>query len=422
MIGLLRAAVLLAVVLPTPREVQAQAAPSQTPGTVRVFLDCNYSCDEQFVRREITFVDYVRDRTEADVHILLTTQGTGGGGTEYTIKFIGLQRFAGVEQTLKHVAVTTATSDERRRGIVEVLKRGLVRYVAESPLAPRIRITLAEAEGGLAGPRDQSKDPWNLWVFRAEVGGSLDGERSSKSHSLRGDLSANRTTEGIKIQLSSSGNYRESTFELGDGETFTTTSRDFSTNALIAKSLTKQWSAAIVARVSSSTFVNQDLAVRLAAGAEYDFFPYSESTRRLLTVQYTVGYDRFDYKEETIFDRASEQLADHRFQTSLSMRQPWGSSFATVYFSQYLTKPDKYSITAFGDANVRLFKGFSFNLFGEVARTRDQLYLPKGEASTEEILVRQRQLETGYRYFMHFGISYSFGSIFNNVVNPRFGS
>jgi hypothetical protein len=168
--------------------------------------------------------------------------------------------------------------------------------------------------------------------------------------------------------------------------------------------------------------VNQDLAVRLAAGAEYDFFPYNESTRRLLTVQYTVGYDRFDYKEETIFSRASEQLADHRFQTSLSMRQPWGSSFATVYFSQYLTKPDKYSITAFGDANVRLFKGFSFNLFGEVARTRDQLYLPKGEASTEEILVRQRQLETGYRYFMHFGISYSFGSIFNNVVNPRFGS
>ena len=70
---------------------------------------------------------------------------------------------------------------------------------------------------------------------------------------------------------------------------------------------------------------------------------------------------------------------------------------------------------------MRLFKGFSFNVFGEASRTRDQLYLPRGEASTEEILVRQRQLETGYSYYMNFGISYQFGSIFNNVVNPRFG-
>ena len=139
-------------------------------------------------------------------------------------------------------------------------------------------------------------------------------------------------------------------------------------------------------------------------------------------IQYTIGFDYFDYKEETVFAKTSETLADHRLQTSLSMRQPWGSSFASVSFSQFLTRPSKYSITAFGDANVRLFKGFSFNVFGEVARTRDQLYLRRGEASTEEILVRQRQLATGYRYFMQIGISYSFGSIFNNVVNPRFGS
>ena len=34
------------------------------------------------MRTEITFVSYVRDRTAADVHVLVTTQGTGGGGTE----------------------------------------------------------------------------------------------------------------------------------------------------------------------------------------------------------------------------------------------------------------------------------------------------------------------------------------------------
>lgn len=421
MLKLVLSAFVALVMLCAAPAALAQTQPAQPGGgAVRVFLDCNYSCDEDYTRREITFVDYVRDRTEADVHILVTTQDTGGGGTEYTIKFIGLGRFANIEQTLKEATPPTATSDERRKVVAEVLKRGLVRYVAESPLASRLRISVAPEDTQKSGQQSAANDPWNLWVFRAEFSGSVDGEQSSNSHSVRTYLSANRTTEALKVNFAASGSYRQGEFDLGEGEIFTTTSRDYTFNALVVKSLTGQWSAALVGRASSSTFVNQELATRSAGGVEYDFFPYSESTRRLLTVQYTVGFGTFDYREITVYGKDSEQLPDHRLQTSLSLRQPWGSSFATVYFSQFLTKPDKYSITSFGDLNIRIFKGLSVNMFGEVARTRDQLYLPAGEATTEEILVRQRQLETGYRYYLQFGISYSFGSIFNNVVNPRF--
>jgi hypothetical protein len=52
---------------------------------------------------------------------------------------------------------------------------------------------------------------------------------------------------------------------------------------------------------------------------------------------------------------------------------------------------------------------------------RDQLYLPRGNLSDEERLLRLRQLATSYNYFVQVGLSYSFGSIFNNIVNPRFG-
>ena len=41
-------------------------------------------------------------------------------------------------------------------------------------------------------------------------------------------------------------------------------------------------------------------------------------------------------------------------------------------------------------------------------------------ATTEEILLRLRQLATDYSYYTSVGFSYRFGSAFNNVVNPRF--
>ena len=414
------AVVAVGLVAPLRADAAQDTAASGRQGALRLFLDCDW-CDETFMRTEITFVDYVRDRKDADVHALVTTQETGGGGTEYTFKFIGLGRFLNIEQTLRHVVPQTATSDERRRAVAEVLKRGLVRYVAETPLGSRLKISFA-AEAAAAGQTDPKQDPWNLWVFRTSFGGSVNGERSNEGKSIRGSVSANRTTADWKLGFAASASYRDSTFELSETETFRSVSRNFDGSGRVVKSLDEHWSAAAIGTLSSSTFVNQDLHMRLATGVEYDIFPYSQSTRRLLTVQYTVGYNHFDYEEETVYFKLSERLIDHRLTAALSMRQTWGSAFADVTFSQYLNQTDAYNISAFGSTDIRIYKGLSFNMFASVGRPRDQLYLPRAGATAEEILVRQQQLATTYRYSLNFGLSYSFGSIFNNIVNPRFGS
>ena len=49
-----------------------------------------------------------------------------------------------------------------------------------------------------------------------------------------------------------------------------------------------------------------------------------------------------------------------------------------------------------------------------------QQYYNSTTSTPEEILVRRRQLATNYDYNIAFGVSYTFGSIFNNVVNSRF--
>jgi hypothetical protein len=47
--------------------------------------------------------------------------------------------------------------------------------------------------------------------------------------------------------------------------------------------------------------------------------------------------------------------------------------------------------------------------------------LVKGEATLEEILLRRKELATEYEYSISVGLSFTFGSIYSNVVNPRFG-
>ncbi|MGI8584608.1 MAG: hypothetical protein ACR2KX_20660, partial [Chitinophagaceae bacterium] len=56
---------------------------SQTTKTevLKVFFDCqSYGCDFDYIRSEIKWVDFVRDRTDANIHILTSSQYIDGGG------------------------------------------------------------------------------------------------------------------------------------------------------------------------------------------------------------------------------------------------------------------------------------------------------------------------------------------------------
>jgi hypothetical protein len=131
-------------------------------------------------------------------------------------------------------------------------------------------------------------------------------------------------------------------------------------------------------------------------------------------------YDR--YIDTTLYGRTSQTLASHTLSIALAVRERWGTVNVSLNGSQYLYDLKKYDAGFFGGISVQLVRGLSIGASGNYSAVHDQLYLPAAGATQQEILVRQRQLATQYTYFVSYGITYTFGSIFNNVVNPRFGS
>lgn len=387
-----------------------------------VYLDCSgFYCDQQFIRTEIVSVNWVRERTAADVHVLVTTQPTGGGGERYSLAFIGQNRFAGVVDTLAYDSPQAATDDETRRALVRTLQLGLVRYLARTSSAERLAVTYTPAKSTDSSGTAATRDPWNAWVFSVSANGNGNREENYSGLYANGRVAANRVTDAWKTSLSVGENYNESRFSF-DGDVSLFIQRSYSAGLLQVKSLGEHWSAGVKGSFNSSTYLNQRASTRFTPTVEYDLFPYKESTRRQLRFQYGVGISTFSYYDTTAFDKLKETLPVQLFSTAFSQRQTWGSLNAGVDAVSYLSDLARRKLTYSLGGDVRIFKGLSVNFYTVYQSIHDQFYIPKEGITRDSALLRQSQQSTRFSQFFFVGLNYSFGSVLNNVVNPRFGS
>ena len=267
----------------------------------KVYLDCMF-CDRDYIRDNITYVNFVRDRKDADVHILVTMQGTGSGGQEYTFTFIGLGDFKGTEHSLVHASNPTDTRDDTRRAQVSLLERGIFPFVLETPICDYITLRFNQR----LEPTDV-KDPWDFWVFSINADGRMSGQSSRTNRSLDTNLSANRETPELKIRLGASLDMDERVYKYEDEDDYVSTSNQRNFTGMVVKSLGEHWSVGGWLQAEGSSFSNVDLLFRVAPALEFNLFPYSESTRKQLRLLYTVGYNYTDYTEETIFLKTTEK-------------------------------------------------------------------------------------------------------------------
>jgi hypothetical protein len=380
-----------------------------------VYIDCSY-CDLDYIRTEVTFANYVRDRKQADVHILISRQPTGGGGSEHTLDFIGQKTYSGMCDTLRYISEESDSNDDIRNGIVRTIKIGLMRFVARTRLADYIKVeyTPPEQVKGV-------KDRWNYWVFEIGINSWINGERSYREFWGSCQLSARRVTEESKIALSLWSSYDEKKYDYEDYKV-TSITRGKGWDGSSVLSISDHWSAGYFNSIYSDDYSNRDIDIYNAAALEYNIFPYSRSTRRQLRLIYRIGNNYVDYTEETIFNKTSQWLFSERFLAAFTLIQPWGSVYTSLSGVHYFYDFRKNNVQIYSELSLKLYQGFSINITGMGTRVHDQISLAKGELSREDVLLRRKEMATSYQYWASIGISYSFGSIYNNIVNPRFGN
>jgi len=387
---------------------------AQREDAVRIFIDCS-RCDMNYIREEIPYVNYVRDVKEAQVYILETSEMTGSGGRKYTYAFVGQEEFLGRNDTLSYSSRPDDTRDYIRIWRTQMLKMGLMPYVATSPLFKEVIIDASDRV-----EEQVVEDRWNNWVFELDAEPNVEAEESLKELSLRSSVSASKITHDWKVELDFDHRYTRTKYTYDD--TLYTRYRSYQgLDFLLVKSLGEHWSAGIRSELLSSSYNNFRLSVDVMPSLEYNLFPYSKSTHRQLRFLYGVGTSYRLYNDTTIYDQMEELLWQQSLQVAYEVREKWGSINVSLEGSNFFHDFTKNRVMLSGFVSIRVLKGLSIRLRGGVARINDQLSLVKGEASEAEILLQLQELATSYNLDGEIGVTYTFGSIYNNIVNPRFG-
>lgn len=394
-------------------------------GPLRVFLECSggSACDQREFRTQIDWVDWMRQRQDAQLHVIVTGQGTASGGRSYVVDFIGQDGLEDVDDRLTFSTLGSDVRDEAVRGLGRVLGVGIARYALLAGSPTPVEVVRAESVDESLLDRlvtsDQVNDPWDFWVFEIDVGTDLSGETTRSNRRFSGGFEASRTTTTWKFEFEADGSWRRSEIELSD-TTIVDTRRDWDVQLDLVYALADHWSFGGGAEVSAATRTNQDLRVDLGPELEYSVWPYEEAPRRSLRARYQIGLRHLDYEEATLFGFTKETRPVEQLRLSLSQRQPWGSVFADLTGSHYLHDPGKYRVSTGGFLSFRVVRGLDLNVNGRAAWIRDQLFLPAAGVSDEEILLERRRVASNFDWDLGIGFSFQFGSIYNNVVNNRF--
>ena len=381
----------------------------------KLFIKCD-RCDDTYIRKEINYVDHVRDQALANIQLFIYRNRNANNGNRYTLDFIGNEFFSDKNISLQVDTNPKMTRDEIRSSLKNKIELGLVYYLIETDISNKIRITYDSAI--LSDEIESSSDKWNNWVFQSAGDANFENETSRKKSNINLQFDADKVTDKIKLQFDLDFERSNDRYE-NDDNIFTSRRNRKSFSMKSVWSLNEKWSAGFSGGASSDTYQNIDFRYHILPAIEYSFFPYNEFVRREMVINYRIGYGYRNYIEKTIYDKLKEDVYVHFIGFETRFRQPWGEINTNLSGKSFLQDPEKYSLRFDSWFSIRVFEGLSVRLGGELELIRDQLSLPMRNVSIEDLLLQQKEIATDFFTEFRIGLSYTFGSAYNNYLNSR---
>jgi hypothetical protein len=306
------------------------------------------------------------------------------------------------------------TKEQKRKMMLKYLKLGLLKFWVKNGLVDKLDLNIKSDK-----IKKEEKDPWNKWVFRVGANGWFYGSSNSSNSNLNASVSAKQTKEDHKYYFRVSYGQSQNMIKYGQQEIISKKER-FNAEASDVLSINNHWSYGFFTGISQSLFRNYNISSYFTTGIEYDIFPYKESATKSLVFAAKFGGIYNEYYEKTVYNKMSELLWEANLSVGGSIVKKWGSLNLSTYYSTYLhdTKLNAFGFNA--GTNIRIVKGLNFRINGAYSVTHNQINIAAGDLSLEETLLQQKELQSGYNYFASVGLNYSFGSIYNTIVNPRF--
>ena len=380
---------------------------------IKTFLKC--SCDARYIQQKTLFIDYVRDQNLSDLDVFVFEIGNGSGGIEYTFNFYGKKKLNNKEESVAVFLDPILTSNERREKLLNTYMLGLAFMLQNTAYEENFEVNYNMPESVLP---TKTFDNWKNWVF--EISGSFDyeDEKSINEKEYRLDFEIDRVTDLWRVRSDFGIRNNVKTF-LGEEDNYNSVrDRIYFTGSLV-KSISDHFSTGVFGSFQKDTFNNFRSFLNFSPALEYNIFPYREVLNREITFAYKIGYSNYDYIEETIYGYLNEKLFVQSLTLNLRYRKNWGGIYSYLSASQFLNGQNQNRLTFNNFINLRIIQGLALRVTGRFQLIRDQINLPKGEVSIEDLLLRQRQIATDFQNTISLGLSYTFGSIFNNIVNTR---
>ncbi len=382
---------------------------------IRVFVE-GIKLDMDYMRRQMRYVDFVKEPAVADVHVIINSRTSGSGGEVYSLMYHNKTLENLSDFTVSATTLSSDTYEEGREKITDALALGIMPFVSQTKAANNLEFRYNGTEAEMVG--EVKDDPWNSWTFRGDVSGNTSLEESRKTLNYSFNGRADRVTEDWKIRNNARRQVKTKKYT-SDGEEYTSENTNTYASSSIVKSLTSRWSMGAFTSYYNNNYQNTVYSISVKPAIEYNIFPWDISDRKVFTIAYYVGPEWKKYYEESIYGKMYEDLWKQSFRLDLQIVQTWGEVQAGLNATNYLHDWSKNRITLDTDLSVRIIRGLSVKMGFTVENIHDQIYLAKGDVSLEDILLNNVQLPSSFEIAANLGLRVQFGSIYNNIVNNR---